>query len=49
MQSVRGKLSDGSLTVTIARYLTPKGTDIHKNGILPDVPVELSEKFARSP
>ena len=43
VQSVRG-LSDGSgMTVTIAKYLTPKGTDIHKNGIQPDVPVE-SEK-----
>ena len=48
VQSVRG-LSDGSgLTVTIAQYLTPKGTDIHKNGILPDVPVELSEKEIRT-
>ena len=44
VQSVRG-LSDGSgLTVTIAKYLTPKGTDIHKNGIRPDVAVEMSEK-----
>ena len=37
VQSVRG-LSDGSgLTVTIAKYLTPNGTDIHKNGIKPDI------------
>ena len=44
VQSVRG-LSDGSgLTVTIAKYLTPKGTDIHKNGIRPDIPVELSDR-----
>ncbi len=44
VQSVRG-LSDGSgMTVTIAKYLTPKGTDIHKNGISPDVPVKMSEK-----
>ena len=48
VQSVRG-LSDGSgLTVTIAKYLTPKGTDIHKNGIRPDVPVELSEREIQS-
>ena len=40
VQSVRG-LSDGSgMTVTIAKYLTPLGTDIHKNGINPD---EISE------
>ena len=44
VQAVRG-LSDGSgLTVTIAKYLTPKGTDIHKNGIEPDVKSEMNEK-----
>lgn len=44
VQAVRG-LSDGSgLTVTIAKYLTPKGTDIHKNGIEPDVTSELTEE-----
>ena len=37
VQSVRG-LSDGSgMTVTIAKYLTPSGRDIHKHGIDPDV------------
>ena len=36
IQSVRG-LSDGSgMTVTIAKYLTPSGRDIHKLGITPD-------------
>ena len=44
VQAVRG-LSDGSgLTVTIAKYLTPKGTDIHKNGIEPDVTSEMTEE-----
>jgi carboxyl-terminal processing protease len=44
---VRG-LSDGSgLTVTIAKYLTPKGTDIHKNGIEPDVKSEMTEQQAQ--
>ena len=44
VQAVRG-LSDGSgITVTIAKYLTPKGTDIHKNGIEPDVQSEMTEK-----
>ena len=44
VQAVRG-LSDGSgLTVTIAKYLTPKGTDIHKNGIEPDVTSVMTEK-----
>ena len=44
VQAVRG-LADGSgLTVTIAKYLTPKGTDIHKNGIKPDIEAPMSEK-----
>ena len=44
VQAVRG-LSDGSgMTVTIAKYLTPNGTDIHKNGIKPDVEAAMSEK-----
>ena len=48
VQAVRG-LSDGSgLTVTIAKYLTPKGTDIHKNGIEPDIKSEMSEKQIES-
>ena len=47
VQAVRG-LSDGSgLTVTIAKYLTPKGTDIHKNGIEPDIKSEMSEQQLR--
>ena len=48
VQAVRG-LSDGSgLTVTIAKYLTPKGTDIHKNGIEPDIKSEMSDKQLKS-
>ncbi|TVS06548.1 MAG: PDZ domain-containing protein [Cyanobium sp. PLM2.Bin73] len=44
VQSVRS-LSDGSgMTVTIARYLTPSGRDINKNGIEPDVKVAMSER-----
>jgi carboxyl-terminal processing protease len=44
VQSVRS-LSDGSgLAVTIAKYLTPKGRDINKDGIHPDVESELSEE-----
>lgn len=43
VQSVRG-LGDGSgLAVTIAKYFTPKGTDINQAGIKPDVLIELSE------
>lgn len=44
VQSVRG-LGDGSgVAVTIAKYFTPKGRDINKNGIEPDVVVELTEE-----
>ena len=47
VQSVRG-LSDGSgMTVTIAKYLTPSGRDIHKHGIEPDVTVKMGEKEAQ--
>ena len=43
VQSVR-PLGDGSgLAVTIAKYLTPNGRDINKEGIPPDVIVKLSD------
>ncbi len=43
VQSVRS-LGDGSgLAVTIAKYLTPSGRDINKEGIPPDIVIELSE------
>ncbi len=39
-------LSDGSaVKITIAKYFTPAGNDIHKKGIEPDVQVELDEKL----
>jgi carboxyl-terminal processing protease len=47
VQSVRG-LSDGSgMTVTIAKYLTPRNHDIHHRGIVPDVTVKMSEAEAQ--
>ncbi|MDA0716873.1 MAG: S41 family peptidase [Cyanobacteria bacterium] len=47
VQSVRG-LSDGSgMTVTIAKYLTPSGRDIHKHGINPDVTAKMTELEAQ--
>ena len=47
VQSVRG-LSDGSgMTVTIAKYLTPNGRDIHKYGIAPDVTAKMTELEAQ--
>jgi len=47
VQSVRG-LADGSgMTVTIAKYLTPSGRDIHKHGIDPDVRAKLAPDDAQ--
>ncbi len=38
------KLPDGSaLHITIQKYLTPSGTDIHKKGITPDYTVEVTD------
>jgi carboxyl-terminal processing protease len=38
------RLEDGSgINVTIARYLTPNDTDIHKVGIVPDYKVDLKD------
>lgn len=39
------KLPEGSgVNITIQRYLTPNGNDIHKKGITPDIIVELSDE-----
>ena len=44
VQSVRG-LGDGSgVAITVAKYLTPDGTDINKHGIEPDISIELTEE-----
>ena len=44
MQSVHS-LADGSgLTVTIAHYYTPNGTDISHKGVTPDVKVEVTDE-----
>lgn len=37
-------LSDGTgMKLTVAKYFTPGGADIHEKGIEPDVQIELSE------
>ncbi len=39
------KLANGSgMNITIQKYLTPNGTDIHKKGISPDVEVKMTEE-----
>lgn len=48
IQKVNG-LSDGSgVNVTIARYRTPKGNDIHKKGIVPDILSDFSADKRKS-
>ncbi|PSN19763.1 peptidase S41 [filamentous cyanobacterium CCP5] len=48
VQSLHG-LSDGSgLTVTVAHYYTPNGTDISRKGITPDIQVDLSAQQRQS-
>ncbi|MBE7708516.1 MAG: S41 family peptidase [Cyanobacteria bacterium SIG27] len=43
------KLPDGSaLHITIQKYLTPNGTDIHKKGITPDYVVDLTEEDVKA-
>ncbi|OAB57405.1 peptidase S41 [Phormidium willei BDU 130791] len=44
VQSVRPVGNGSGLAVTIARYLTPDGLDIDKEGIPPDVEQEISEE-----
>ena len=41
VQSVRPLVDGSGLTVTVAKYLTPKGTDINKYGIKPDFEAAL--------
>ncbi len=47
VQAVRGLVDGSGMTVTVAQYLTPDGTDIHKNGIEPDIKAAFSEQEIR--
>ncbi|MDR0980117.1 MAG: S41 family peptidase [Candidatus Nomurabacteria bacterium] len=42
MQSQVGLSNGGLLKVTIARWLTPNGVDLSKNGIVPDTEIEMT-------
>ncbi|MEM6754561.1 MAG: carboxyl-terminal processing protease CtpB, partial [Cyanobacteria bacterium P01_C01_bin.38] len=47
VQSVH-ELADGSgVAITIAHYYTPKGTDINKKGITPDIQIDLTRSQQR--
>ena len=46
VQEINKLPDEAGLNITIQRYLTPSGTDIHKKGIMPDVVVELTKENA---
>ncbi len=43
VQEINKVPGGGALHITIQKYLTPSGTDIHKKGISPDIEVKLTE------
>ena len=46
VQEINKLPDDAGMNITIQRYLTPSGTDIHKKGITPDVVIELTKENA---
>ena len=48
VQEINKLPDDAGVNITIQRYLTPSGTDIHKKGITPDIVVELKKENADS-
>ena len=45
VQQLDGK---GALSITVAKYYTASGVEIHKNGIEPTITVELPEEYQKS-
>lgn len=45
VQQLDGK---GALSITVAKYYTASGVEIHKNGIEPNIIVELPEEYQKS-
>lgn len=43
VQEINKLPNNAGINITIQKYLTPNGTDIHKKGITPDIVVELTE------
>ncbi len=46
VQEINRLPDEAGMNITIQRYLTPSGTDIHKKGITPDIVVELTKENA---
>jgi len=44
VQEINKLPDEAGMNITIQRYLTPSGTDIHKKGISPDIVVELKKE-----
>lgn len=44
VQEINKLPNSAGINITIQKYLTPNGTDIHKKGITPDVVVELTDE-----
>ncbi len=48
VQEINKLPNNSGINITIQKYLTPNGTDIHKKGITPDVTVELTEEQVKN-
>ena len=48
VQEINRLPDEAGMNITIQRYLTPSGSDIHKKGITPDVVVELTQENAEA-
>ena len=46
VQEINRLPDEAGMNITIQRYLTPSGTDIHKKGITPDIVVEFKKEDA---
>jgi carboxyl-terminal processing protease len=45
VQVIRPMTDGSAIKYTVSKYYTPKGQDIHGNGVKPDIEVELSDEF----
>ena len=48
VQEVNHLPLNAGMNITIQKYLTPNGSDIHKKGIMPDIEVELTEENVKN-
>ncbi len=48
VQEINKLPNNAGINITIQKYLTPNGTDIHKKGITPDVKVELTDEQVKN-